>query len=153
MSKQPRTRQHLPAGSPDTKREEIRKLRDSIKGRAKLRRTAQTARLNQAQLAATTGTPIQNIVEATGLSRTYLHRAGIRADHTANTTTANTALDTARQHRDTLAALDTADRKDKAQRRLLTLELLDIGAGLSEKDLAADAGVTAEWVRRRFTDV
>jgi cysteine sulfinate desulfinase/cysteine desulfurase-like protein len=80
---------------------------------------------------------------------------GIRAGTTKlpAAAAAATALEKAAEIRDQLAELDAADEQQKADRRRIALELLDADPEISEKELAADAGVTAEWVRRRFSDV
>lgn len=153
MSTPTRGRRSTPSASPDPRREQLRALRDSIADRADQRRTAQTARLEQAQGAAAAGAAVREIVDATGLSRAWLHRAGIRAGATKLPAEAAAALETAAEIRDRLAELDAVDEQQKAERRRLALELLDAGSEISEKELAADAGVTAEWVRRRFSDV
>lgn len=141
------------ADSPDTQRARIRELRDSLAARAEQRRAAQAGRLEAASAAAGAGATIRDIVEATGLSRAYLHKVGIRAGERLPGGDPATALEDARRIRDQLTELDAADEKEKAERRRIALGLIDAGTEISEKELAADAGVTAEWVRRRFSDV
>ncbi len=152
MSQQPRARRSTPAGSPDTQRTRIRELRDSLAARTEQRRAAQASRLEAAAAAAAAGATIRDIVEAAGISRAYLHKVGIRAGERSPGGDPTSALEETRRLREQLADLDATDESEKDERRRIALELIDSGAGISEKELAADAGVTAEWVRRRFSD-
>lgn len=153
MSQQPRVRRSAPADSRDPQRTQIRELRDRLAARTEQRRAAQAGRLEAAASAAAAGATIRDVVEATGLSRAYVHKVGIRAGDRQAGGDPRSSLEEARRLRDLLTELDTLDEREKAERRRIALELLDSGAEISEKELAADAGVTAEWVRRRFSDV
>jgi AraC-like DNA-binding protein len=142
----------LPAtpATTDAGRENLRAIRDRIRERAARRSAAQVRRLDSARAAIRAGATVRDVVDAAGLSRAYLHRLGIHAPQTPRSPAAGAALDRARAARDELAQLDVDDSQEKAARRAIALELLD--DGLPERELAQDAGVTQEWVRRRFTD-
>lgn len=154
-------RRNSPAGPPASTSENLRLVRDQITAdearRASLREE-QATHLTQALNA---GATVREVVDAAGLSRTYLHRAGLplyagatpapRAVDRATESTSRAeeraaALTKSAELRDQVGDLKSGMTAAKAQRVDLVTQLL--AAGAEQSAVAADAGVSPEWIRR-----
>ena len=147
-----------PARSPEQLRARLRELRDRIRSIEDHRRQLRLEQLEHARTALKNGATITTITEATGLSRAYLHREGLRSGDyrlsasDAESAARSAALEHAARIRDELGgadrgALDAAS-SEKDERRQIIAALLEVNPPTSQKDLADDAGVSKEWIRR-----
>jgi hypothetical protein len=154
-------RRNSPAGPPAATRESLRQVRDQIAADEAIRTTLREKQATHLTQALNAGATVREVVDAAGLSRTYLHRAGLplyagatpapraanRATELASRATERgAALTKSAEIRDQVADLKSAITDAKTQRVDLVTQLLATGA--DQATIAADAGVSPEWIRR-----
>lgn len=154
-------RRNTPAGLPASTRELLRQTRDQISAAEDSLVTHRSEQSDHLTIALTNGATVREIVEASGVSRAYLHRAGVplyagngpstrsidRTTEPAERATQRTdALTKSSELRDRVSQLKAELAEAKAQRVDQVTQLLTLG--LDQPTITGDAGVSAEWIRR-----
>jgi hypothetical protein len=154
-------RRNNPAGSPASTRELLHQTRDRITAAESSIAALRAEQTEQLTTALSTGATVREVVEASGVSRAYLHRAGLplyagstqatrsvdRASEIPKRTAKRAAaLTRSGEIRDQIAQLKTeaAEAKGKRVDQVTQLRALDV----DQATIADDAGVSAEWIRR-----
>ena len=161
MNRSTDARRNTPAGSPASTRELLRQTRDQISAVEVSLVALRAEQSDHLTSALTNGATVREVVEASGVSRAYLHRAGLplyagsspstrsidRTTEPAERTTHRTeALIKTSEIRDRVALLKAEVAETKAQRVEQVTQLLALD--VDQPTIAGDAGVSAEWIRR-----
>lgn len=153
-------RRNTPAGTTAAIRSRLHQVRDSIVDGESSRERLRSEQAEHLVTALAHGATVREVVDAAGLSRAYLNRPGQPlASSTAATRASDRvtglpehaaartgALEKSTQLRDRIKALKAAVTAAKAERVDLVAQLLE--HEVDQTEIARDAGVSAEWIRR-----
>lgn len=153
-------RRNTPAGSPAPIRDSLHQVRDRIVDGEADRDRLRAEQAEHLTTALDNGATVREVVDAAGLSRAYLHRpgqplassnaaarAGDRSIEPADRVAARAAaLAKSAEIRDQVVALKSDVAAEKGERVDLVAQLLVLE--VDQAEIARDAGVSAEWIRR-----
>lgn len=141
------------AGDVNQPRERLRELGALVVERGRHRKDLRSTQHELVAEALSHRATVAEVAEAGGLSRAYLHRIGA---HTYRQTggagpsagTRSRSLDQLREIRDDIQRLDSQMADVLIERDTLILQL---STHVNKRELAADAQVSQEWIRRIVT--
>jgi hypothetical protein len=141
----------------------LAEVRDAIAAAAAREKDLRSTQREQIEEALGAGATVAEVVEASGLSRAYLHRIDVPL-YTPQTTHARVlrksgeldpdgpreaALEAARQLRDEIKLVRAETEAQRKERSNLTVAISS-DRDVSRADVEAAAGVCSEWIRKQI---